>query len=53
MMKRIVSPALFALALAMPGLAAGEAVKHEPVGPDERVSVIYKRKDGNYGLITP
>jgi Transglycosylase SLT domain/SPOR domain len=36
MMKRIVSPALFALALAMPGLAAGETLKHEPVGPDER-----------------
>jgi Transglycosylase SLT domain/SPOR domain len=38
MMKRIVSPALFALALAMPGLAAGEAVKREPAGPDERMA---------------
>lgn len=36
MMKRIVSPALFALALAMPGLAAGEAVKREATGPDDR-----------------
>ena len=36
MMKRIVSPALFALALAMPGLAAGETVRREPAGPDER-----------------
>lgn len=36
MMKRIVSPALFALALAMPGLAAGETVKREPAGPDDR-----------------
>lgn len=36
MMKHTISPALFALALAMPGLAAGEAVKREPAGPDER-----------------
>ena len=40
MMKRIVSPALFALALAMPGLAAGEALKREPAGPDERSAAI-------------
>lgn len=43
MMKRIVSPALFALALAMPGLAAGEAVKREPASPDDRQVVVAAR----------
>ena len=36
MMKRIVSPALFALVLAMPGLAEGETLKRAPAGPDDR-----------------
>jgi hypothetical protein len=44
MMKHIVSPALFALALAMPGLAAGEAVKQLPLGPDERGVILSQQK---------
>lgn len=36
MMKRIVSPAVFALVLAIPGLAAGEALKREPAATDSR-----------------
>jgi Transglycosylase SLT domain/SPOR domain len=36
MIKRIVSLALLALALAMPGPAEGETVTREPAGPDDR-----------------
>lgn len=38
MMKRIVSPALIALALTVPGLAEGEALKRLPLDPDARGS---------------
>lgn len=39
MMKNIVSLALVALVLTMPGLAAGEALNREPAGPDDRQTV--------------